>query len=404
LDETDSCSPSIWFEVADYIYNESEKISYKILTNDSGEFVITYWIEDIFGDSIKNKYNTTNTNKRTWTPDCDDGYVFILKAELYPSCDDSEISDNFAEQYVIINCGKIEQEEEECNEEIKIEDINVGSDGVVKFGEMFKVKLSITKCQTSKTAIEVFVEKSGEVVSEKTKLNMHKKDSEIEVTVPVLLKDNCDDDYDDGDYDLVVEGLGVSDIGEVTLEGTENCPKEKIIEKKCKPIEVKTKNKGKLPKIKSFYTLAKKHSDKIRLFANVDCPGNCSIYLKNKNNIIKNRKLSKYSGRVDFNVSYEDRYFLTLNDDDFSDNKTLGLNFTTTPKVTSEDTVEKNVEANNQESHSQNNKITSNVIKEPEVVYESSNEKTKSRIKYFIALVLLVFTGMLIWKRGSIFK
>ena len=115
------CDITIDIETAKLIVENKEQIKYKHrLTNtiDSKKYnyTIEYWIEDIFNSIIKKKRNTTNVNKKQWTPSIKEKLtIAFLKAIITPQCNDTNISNNYAETMIIIKHQEYEEEVEECD-------------------------------------------------------------------------------------------------------------------------------------------------------------------------------------------------------------------------------------------------------------------------------------------------
>ncbi len=85
--------------------NESIDFRFK-LSNKTTDYKIEYWVEDSFGNIVKNKRNTTNLNKKSFTPKSTGLSAFTIKARLIePYC--RNISEN-----IVFFIGK--QEEERC--------------------------------------------------------------------------------------------------------------------------------------------------------------------------------------------------------------------------------------------------------------------------------------------------
>ena len=78
------CNISISIDTEKQIYDNNEKIEfYNLLSNESFPYELTYWVEDLFGDIVKNKVVTTNTNKKTYTPDIEDNEkVLFIKSQI----------------------------------------------------------------------------------------------------------------------------------------------------------------------------------------------------------------------------------------------------------------------------------------------------------------------------------
>lgn len=222
------CNISINISAEKTLYQNEEKIKYDIVLNDETyPFVIQYSVFDMFGDEIKKSQNTTNTNTKAFTPDIDEAdRILLIKAELASlACFDNNLFDNKAEMIVLVNGTLITAEKSKkkgSSNESNITIIDVSPDKI-KFGQLIKAKLSIYKGNTAKTAVSAYVvdnDKDNTKISRITSsLNLHDKNTFYELTVSILLKDNCDDDFDDGSYKLIVEGLGLTAKKDINVAG-----------------------------------------------------------------------------------------------------------------------------------------------------------------------------------------
>jgi hypothetical protein len=210
-----SCDISIKLVTNKTIYNQSEPIKFQnIISNESFPFIIEYWAEDLFGNFIKNKYNTTNTNQKSFIPSFEGKELaVILKNRLYPLCNDSDISDNTAQQLVVVKGTEPKKESS-----IEILDVMLGSDNKVKFGESFTVKLRIYKGDETKNQILSWMEDSVKV-SDTTSAMLYSKFTEYEITIPIQLKSDCKETYKNKAYTLVIEGLDIRKEQFINIEG-----------------------------------------------------------------------------------------------------------------------------------------------------------------------------------------
>ncbi|MBI2548299.1 hypothetical protein HYW21_03030 [Candidatus Woesearchaeota archaeon] len=185
-----------------YFTNESLEFT-PTLNNESFLFTIEYWIEDLFGMVVKSPYNTSNTNQKSWTPDEEQINVYRIKARLVMlACNDSFLDDNVAEKRVIV------QGEKPFSPVLEVEDIMLGSDEEAAFGEDIPVKLSISRGNSTKSSIDLWVEDSDQQkVSTVSSVRVYDSYTTYKVTVPVQLKPNCDDAFPDTNYTLKIEGL-----------------------------------------------------------------------------------------------------------------------------------------------------------------------------------------------------
>jgi hypothetical protein len=210
------CNVSLSIETDNLIYNNSEKIKfYNELNNESYIFKITYWITDIFGNEIKKAYTTDNTNQKSYTPNIDEtDQVLIIKSNLsFVACNDSNLEDNYDEKLFIVKASK------ELDSKIDIIKIYLGSDEKVEFGDFVRVKILVYKGNTSKNSIKAWIEEDNEKISYITYSNVYSKFNEIEITIPIRIKPNCNKKYDYGNYDLIVSGLDTNDTENIYIKG-----------------------------------------------------------------------------------------------------------------------------------------------------------------------------------------
>jgi|GEM_PF-1181372 len=92
---------------------------------------------------------------------------------------------------------------------LKIEDIyDLGSDEKAKFGQTIRVKVNIFKGSTAKSSISLWAEdEHSERISKESKTNIYTYFTNYTLTLPLQLLPNCDHDYPDGNYTLIIEGL-----------------------------------------------------------------------------------------------------------------------------------------------------------------------------------------------------
>ena len=93
----EDCEFSI-FNLKDYF---NKKLEFKFKTN-LKDYTIEYWIEDLIGNILKNKKNTTNSNKKTYTPQLKTPNIYVIKAKIYSSSCNLNLS-SFAFFYPILN-------------------------------------------------------------------------------------------------------------------------------------------------------------------------------------------------------------------------------------------------------------------------------------------------------------
>ena len=105
---------------------------------------------------------------------------------------------------------------------INIKDISIGNDKKVRFGENFEVKINVYKGNSNKNSVNVYVTDGDKKLSEVTNFNVFGKYVNYSLNVPVLLDDNCDNKFKDGNYDLIVSGLDLELKEDIKVEGIIN--------------------------------------------------------------------------------------------------------------------------------------------------------------------------------------
>ena len=214
------------------LYNATQPLEYRLNISDSAcnstthPFVVEHWVEDLYGNVLKEKSSSSDeilcqkTKKYQWTPpEITGSEAYLLKANITePYCNDPDASDNFNERVVVVK-GRASAAASPPSA-INITDVLTGSDGKVKYGEVFSVKVEVYRGDTDKYAVYAYVENSaGTKLSETTKFHAKSKNTAYVVQLPVAMKANCQRKYAGGSHTLVVEGLGVEDRHSVYVEG-----------------------------------------------------------------------------------------------------------------------------------------------------------------------------------------
>lgn len=89
---------------------------------------------------------------------------------------------------------------------------NLGSNNRAEFGQTLKVKLNAYKGDFSKNSMKLWVEDEDERISKITKLNIYSKFSNYTLIIPVQLYPNCNGKYKEGDYDVHVSWYSPTEI------------------------------------------------------------------------------------------------------------------------------------------------------------------------------------------------
>ena len=106
---------------------------------------------------------------------------------------------------------------------IKLEKIEDEAD----FGELISLRLDVLRGDTTKKTIKVYL-KGDETASEITSLSLDNRFVMNKFTLPLQIKDNCNNTLKEGKYELIIDGLNEQIRKQITLNKNKNCPKEKL--------------------------------------------------------------------------------------------------------------------------------------------------------------------------------
>ena len=290
------------------LYTERESVQIKnSISNDDYAYIIEYWVEDLFGNEVKKKLNTSNTNTKSYTPGiAENDKAFMLRNRLaFVDCiNTNDELEN--EKLIVVKKSSETSEDNESDEElsneskIEIMQVYLPSSGSLSFGDDFKVKLSFYKGDTGKTLVTAYVKgDDGKKVSFSTDLYLEKKYSLYELSIKVLLKPDCKLKSDD--YTLVVEGLGEIAEESISIEDNDDndCKEETPTQetksaaasstktatakttaaKQAIAKQSSTNKSSRQDKIISFYTRTKNFNPKIMLYANIQANSSHTVIL-----------------------------------------------------------------------------------------------------------------------------
>ncbi len=96
--------------------------------------------------------------------------------------------------------------------ELKIEEIyDLGSDNKAEWGDIIRPKIFAYRGNTNKEVIWIWIENEGVRVTKKSKFNLYQKFQNITLTYPLMIPDNCNDEFSSGNYKIIIEGLDARD-------------------------------------------------------------------------------------------------------------------------------------------------------------------------------------------------
>ncbi|MFH1850658.1 MAG: hypothetical protein ABH879_10865 [archaeon] len=207
LDSTGlACNVSIGLETGKTVYEADEVVGfYNRLSNESYYYVIEYWAEDLFGNLLKKKVNTSNTNKKTFTPNIEetDRVILFMNRIAYIACNNSGIGSSH--KYIFATRAPPEPY-------LQISKVDYPGSDYALFGSSFNAEIVLSKGNSTKRTLYLSVEG----LSETTKAYI---DDPLEhrLSLPVRLKGGCDSPKTNGQYTLVAKGFDLSDEKKIRI-------------------------------------------------------------------------------------------------------------------------------------------------------------------------------------------
>jgi hypothetical protein len=194
---SEECDVSLAIETEKQVYDPGEKISFQhAVSSQEHPFEIEYWVEDLYGNIVKEISITENDNQKSYTPKAGQEQALILKAEIFPKCSNINY-ETYAEKMVVVKSGNAQAAPE--NSIVILE-----SPEDAYFGETIKVKMHLGKGQSRKTAVSLSL-KGQSKISDEVMVYLTKENQEVDIIVPLNIKDSCD--LIPGEYELVASGL-----------------------------------------------------------------------------------------------------------------------------------------------------------------------------------------------------
>lgn len=300
-----TCDLRLWIECNEIFTPESH--GYYLMTENvyGGKFEpeVEYWIEDMFGGVVRSREKTNNTGtNRSWKPpDMTGTEAYVIHANItFEPCNDMNVSNNYIEK-IIVSKGRPRIPDSE----IKIIDIDVGSDGKAKFGDTVEARIDAYKGDTAKSSIYVWIENSAGNKIAKSSFNMYSKFTNYSLAIPLQISPNCDGDFPSGIYTAKAEGIDSYDEIEIVVNGnsTSLCKTKTVeISKPCscpssQACKCDNKSLGAIIKETLNKTLEKNKTHEFDSFLNktnlTKVLGNISTF---KNNSTRNE--SKETGEI----------------------------------------------------------------------------------------------------------
>jgi hypothetical protein len=403
------CNISLNITTDKEIYAEGETLKFRhTLNNETFPFTIEYWIEDFFGNVYKNKYNTTNTNQKSWkTAIAEQDRVLYIKSLLYTACNNFNSGAVAEKMFIVVSGPNASKQSEESSLEI------LEAPEIAKFGDTANVKIKAYKGKTRAYSISLWIEGNGKRASEITKIHLYEKHSSYNGQLPIKIYQNCGRELQDGRYYVVASGLGKQDKKEIMLEGTHECQKQTT---KTSSSGTRTKFSYALVNYPEKVSPGEKFNITIRLTNNNSHSLKVNVWSyvyrgpksysgkrdANKKSIILNGNSSvlvNLTNKIGDAAGGEYNLKVIISKEGRKTNYEIVKMISIEPKLGASAMLPKNTAfANTKE-----NELTANAIYRlklpPRIAYESAEEKIKNLAALFIIIVSVFLNIILIFKR-----
>lgn len=382
------------------VFDDPEfKVKATKLNGDRANLSVAKWIVDSEGNTDKqySAWNFEAVNYKTsskYSPAISRGDAYYIRANITnSSCVDSNLTNNYVSELIYVTKDAVKGQGSESY--IEIDDIPAQ----VEFGDIVNAEITVYLGDTAKYAVYASVEDEDNRVSEKSTMHFKDKFTKYVLNVPIQMKTNCNERYDEGVYNVVIEGLDLKEEKAIEIEGYSSfCDKPKTA-----PIK-STKNSKKF-----VYELVSKPNEvivgeKFPIDVKLQNNDDEDIYIEIWSYVYRGNKAytgdredNKENFVLDAEESKTIRLYNDLDDDVSAGDYKLKIKIRknhqkTTNDITGEIVIVKPTESEVVIVSQQGEVVQEDIIREgspynrfnPITIYESSSSKAKENVSYFI--------------------
>lgn len=287
---------------------------------------------------------------------------------------------------------------------LEIENIyDLGSDNQAEFGQTIRVKAHIYKGDTTKNSIALYIENKNDRISKQSKTSVYTRYTEYTLTIPIQLYPNCNEEFDDGDYYVYINGLDKEDKKEIEVGG--------ITSSLCETIKESSSSKttGAINYNLVSFPKEAENNNEIISEIELDNNGDEDITLEIWSYVYRGSK--SYSGEREENKIAVDvpshsqktvKLYNTVSEAEPGDYK-LKTKIQQTNQKTAKEITEDIILVSSKKPVENNQgpetNTYTNLIKDKGIIYESSTVKANNALPYLIIALTTLFSVILIWKR-----
>lgn len=407
------CDYSVDVSLAAPAFLNGSDVEFSIIAarsyGDPSNLTLERWIEDLFGQRMLSydalNFSIVNRKTSTLSPNLasDDYRVFANITSI--SCNDALPENNFDSELLVVR-----EEPRVSASSLRIASVlDLGSDQRARFGQVIRARIQSNRGNSSQSTVKAWVGRGGFRISKISTFSLPEYTSQ-DLTLPIQIDANCDDDTNDGSYSVYAEGFGLEHSFPLEVRG--------ITDDLCQEVTVQTKQQ--LPELEiSFDSFPETLTE----------PGTFPIPLTVRNNDDEDHALviwsyfyrgsKSYSGErqanqkevlidagdeksielaTPFEVQDPGEYRLraVYLKDDFSTENSLTRIITFKPEIKSSATT---VPAAAVLADIPPQQAKPSVAARQEIVYLSSTEKARDAADLLLIGVLTLLASVLLWRR-----
>ena len=208
---TEYCNIELNLNTDKEIYLENETVKFQnLLSDESHQYIISYYITDLFNNLIKEPKNTSNNNEKSFTPYIfETEQVFMIHNELiFIDCNNTN-NNTKTNKTIIIKGNKIKESK------IGISKI----DKTLEFGDTLWANLEIYKGNSSNGRLDIYLQRGEDRITKKSKLDLKTNYQEYKLSIPINIPFDCQNKFENGTYRLIIEGFDLIEETEVNIAG-----------------------------------------------------------------------------------------------------------------------------------------------------------------------------------------
>src|SRR3989338_10228993 len=211
LPHTEYCNIELNLNTDKEIYLENETVKFQnLLSDEIHQYIISYYITDLFNNLIKEPKNTSNNNEKSFTPYIfETEQVFMIHNELiFIDCNNTN-NNTKTNKTIIIKGNKIKESK------IGISKI----DKTLEFGDTLWANLEIYKGNSSNGRLDIYLQRGEDRITKKSKLDLKTNYQEYKLSIPINIPFDCQNKFENGTYRLIIEGFDLIEETEVNIAG-----------------------------------------------------------------------------------------------------------------------------------------------------------------------------------------